>query len=622
MLENNDNKIQLLPDFIANQIAAGEVVQKPESVVKELVENSLDAGADNIIVIVKNAGKSLIHIVDNGEGISEKDLPKTILRHATSKIFTTEDLEQINTYGFRGEAMASIASVAKIEIRTKKANTEIGFKMVSEPMKEPEIEPFLCDIGTQIFVKDLFYNVPARRKFLKSNLSEFRWISETMIKFALSRPDVRFIFYDDSELIFDCKKDSLENRIINLLGKEKKNNIIKVEHQTPFLEVSGFVGTPEIAKQGKSNQYFFLNGRSINSPFLAHAVTACFENIIEPSKRPFFVLNLNINPKSIDINVHPQKHEVKFEKERDIYNSVKESISKAISLGSLSLADPFNKVFAHSPIIIEKDLQNQGQSLVINKLTGEIYENEYPKNLNNPRIYNSNSNAGFSNSSQFDSNHSPKSSTNAFEALFEAPKDNSSINKFPNIIKSSSFKVSAKIAIIQASDSCVVVNIPACLRRVLYDKAFNRLKSEKSASQELMFPSIIDISEVEKNLIVHLESNIQNVGFRYEIKGAKVYINSIPSEIREGEESYVFKGLLEDFQLDEYSELDLIKKELALRFSRRGFKSLIDTIKDADVYNLLMDVSQSEYWSYCPNGERTLRELNSYYLEGLLKTSF
>ncbi|MES2766700.1 MAG: DNA mismatch repair endonuclease MutL, partial [Bacteroidota bacterium] len=342
-------KIHILPDFIANQIAAGEVVQRPESVVKELVENSLDAGADSVAIVVRGAGKKLIHVIDNGRGMERDDLQLALKRHATSKIQTMQDLERIQTLGFRGEALASISSVASVEIRTKREEDSLGWKLCSEPNEAEVLEPFSAEKGTQIFVKNLFFNVPARRKFLKSDLTEFRYISDTMLKFAVSNPAVRFTFYDDDTLIFDTKPSALKERICDVLGAQIENNLIEISFKNDFVEVSGFVGKPLLAKQSRAGQYLFLNGRSIMNRAVSHAVFSPFEHILDKNQHPFFVLNLAIDPEKVDINVHPQKHEVKFDDDRVVYNAVQQAVGEALQSNHFVPEVRFREQVAQSP---------------------------------------------------------------------------------------------------------------------------------------------------------------------------------------------------------------------------------------------------------------------------------
>jgi DNA mismatch repair protein MutL len=385
MNEKSENIIRILPDFIANQIAAGEVVQRPESVVKELVENSLDSGATCIILVVKNAGKSLIHVVDNGSGMTKNDLELSVKRHATSKVFNSEDLEEIKTFGFRGEALASVCSVAGVEIRTKQNDSEYGWKLISEPMKDVLIEASKCDNGTQVFVRNLFYNVPARRKFLKSNLTEFRYISDTIIKIALAKPDIRFTFYDDDTLIFDVKASGLKERIISLLGQTVKESLIEVEYENDFVKINGYIGEPHLARQSRSGQYFFLNGRSILSNSLSHAVFSCYEQLLDKNQKPLFVLNIKIDYSKVDVNVHPQKHEVKFDDERFVYNSIKSAVLSSLNSHQLIPETEFNLMNAANPFINI----NEGNSRVfVNKITGEIVSgsNNFSNSFNNDKL--------------------------------------------------------------------------------------------------------------------------------------------------------------------------------------------------------------------------------------------
>lgn len=370
--------IQILPEFIANQIAAGEVVQRPESVVKELVENSFDAGADTIMVIVKDAGKSLIHIIDNGHGMSREDLALSIRRHATSKVFTSEDLEAIRTFGFRGEALASIASVANIEIRTLPQGEEHGWRLTAEPMKDPIIEPFAIDIGTQIFVRNLFYNLPARKKFLKTNLTEFRYISETMLRFALSKPDIRFVFYDDNTLIFDAQPGPLKKRIQDVIGESTAKAIIPLNHEENGIKLHGYIGLPSIAKQTRSNQYLFLNSRSIQSKSINFAVFSAYEHLLEKSKNPFYLINIELDPHEYDVNVHPQKHEVKFEDERLIHNLVNRAVVRALAENSVIPDASLDTIEAITPfkrIVVENE-ELERETLLVNKVTGEIIDKQ------------------------------------------------------------------------------------------------------------------------------------------------------------------------------------------------------------------------------------------------------
>jgi len=397
---HSKNNIQILPDFIANQIAAGEVVQRPESVVKELVENSIDANATSIAIFINDAGKSSIHIVDNGFGMSKENLALAPLRHATSKIHSAKDLEEIKTFGFRGEAIPSISSVALLEIRTKQKGDEHGWKLISEPQKEFKIEPATIgtveESGTQFFVKNLFYNVPARRKFLKANPTEQKYIYETVQKFAISNPDKRFIFYDNDSLIFDVKPETLCDRIKSVLKINNKNSndeqLLEVAFEVNDIKISGFIGQPQLARKVNPIQYLFLNGRSINSKNLSYAVYSAFENLIEKNLKPFFILNINLDYKTVDVNVHPQKSEVKFEDEKLVYNCVRKAVQESLKLHNF-VPDLIGKTPMNTAS--EEIIDSEKNIIFVDKKTGEIYntqkdDSNFFRNLNSGKYHSEN----------------------------------------------------------------------------------------------------------------------------------------------------------------------------------------------------------------------------------------
>ncbi len=493
-------KIKILPDFIANQIAAGEVVQRPESVIKELVENSLDAGANSIAVIVKGAGKQLIHIVDNGSGMNRDDLELSVKRHATSKIKTQEDLERINTLGFRGEALASIASVAHLEIRSKTDDEEevVGWKLISAPSEEIVLEPVATDTGTQVFVKNLFYNVPARRKFLRANLTEFRYISDTMIKYALSKHNVRFTFYDNDNLIFDVKPASLKDRIAELLGNITIDQLLEVSYENQLLKINGFIGKPEIAKRSRSGQYLFLNGRSIQSRSLSYSVFSSFEHLLEKSQHPIFVINIEIDPSNVDVNIHPQKHEVKFDDERYVYNSLRQAVSESLQRNDLTREINLREQDSESPFELVKSGNDDGKEIIVNKLTGEIIETtksgeqagRNPAATPRPVRHDYRS-------SQFGNEEINQRHLSAFDDLFGTgrPKEEfaaqAQAGNQGNLPESMYWQMHNKYILVQTETGILVVDQHNAHERILFEKSIKAMNRELSNSQELLFPERI-----------------------------------------------------------------------------------------------------------------------------------
>ena len=342
--------IHLLPEYLANQIAAGEVVQRPASVVKELLENAVDAGAAQVQLIVKEAGKQLVQVVDNGAGMSPTDARMSLERHATSKISSTEDLFRIRTLGFRGEALASIAAVAQVEIRTKQREHDTGSLLLVEGSQVTSQQPTACPDGTSISVKNLFFNVPARRNFLKSNAVEMRHILDEFQHVALANPHIAFSLYQNDLEVFSLPAGKLSQRIVALLGNGYKEQLAACEEVTHSISVRGFVGKPESSKKSRGDQFFFVNNRFIRSAYLNHAVLAAYEGLLARDTHPFYVLFLELDPKSIDINVHPTKTEIKFEDEKTVYAVVRAAVKQSLGLHNIAPSLDFDGDVNFAPI--------------------------------------------------------------------------------------------------------------------------------------------------------------------------------------------------------------------------------------------------------------------------------
>jgi DNA mismatch repair protein MutL len=322
--------IQLLPDNIANQIAAGEVIQRPASAVKELLENAVDAGAMHIQLIAADAGKSLLQVIDNGKGMSETDARMSFERHATSKIKNIDDLFHVRTMGFRGEALASIAAVAQVELKTRRAQDELGTYIEIENSNVIKQEPCHCNVGANICMKNLFFNVPARRNFLKSNAAEMRHVIDEFIRVAMAFPQIAFSFINNGQQVFSLEAGNLKQRILHLIGNQYAAKLVSVNETTDYLNIYGFAGKPETARKTRGEQYFFVNNRFIKSAYLNHAVMSAFENLIAKDSFPLYVLFIELDPAQVDINVHPTKQEIKFEDEKIVYAFVQAAIKHAL----------------------------------------------------------------------------------------------------------------------------------------------------------------------------------------------------------------------------------------------------------------------------------------------------
>ena len=328
--------IQLLPDTIANQIAAGEVIQRPASVVKELLENAVDAGSTTIKLIIKDAGKTLIQVVDNGCGMSETDARMSFERHATSKIRAVEDLFELRTMGFRGEALASIASIAQVELRTRQRKNELGTRILIDGFQLKTQEPCQCIEGTNIAIKNLFFNVPARRNFLKTNTVEMRHIMDEFQRVALAHPDIFFSLQHNGSEVMHLPPTNLRQRIVNVLGQGSNKKLVPVREETDLVKLSGFVGKPDYAKKTRGDQYFFVNNRFIKSSSLNHAVVSAYEDLLPQNTYPLYVIFIDIDPARIDINVHPTKQEIKFDDDKMVYNYLKVSVRHALGQYSVT----------------------------------------------------------------------------------------------------------------------------------------------------------------------------------------------------------------------------------------------------------------------------------------------
>ncbi len=596
------NRIKILPEYIANQIAAGEVVQRPESVVKELVENSLDAGADSIAVVIHNGGKKLIHIVDNGYGMGREDLLLSIRRHATSKIISAEDLEEIRTYGFRGEALASIAAVSQLEIRSKTLNSDLGWKLISEPNREPTIEPISMDTGTQVFVRHLFYNVPARKKFLKSDLTEFRYISDTLLKIALCRNDVRFVFYDEDSLVFDVHKSTTEERIKVLLGDLIYDSILKVDFEYQGVRIWGYIGQPHLAKTSRGGQYLYLNGRNIKSRALTYAVFLAYEHLLEKQTNPFFFLNIELDPKKFDVNVHPQKQEVKFEDDKFIFNLVNTAVSKTLSENnltpSISIQTKFEPIYK---VPVSEDL-NSKEFQLVNRLTGEIIEKKdffgNIKNLESKRGFKFKPKASIN----------PRISTN-IENLIKSNAtlelQDESGNQWKTICQ-----IHNKFILIEKEDRILLIDQHAAHERILFERASKAIYGDGSTVQQLLFPITFYLNPSEFSAIKEIRTELHKLGFNFELSAnGEIEILGVPSDIIHSERVDILKEILASFiETTEVQKSDIREHIIATYSCKAAIKTgQILTIEE--MVALVNELYKCDIPFACPHGRPTMVEI-------------
>ncbi len=507
--------IHLLPDNIANQIAAGEVIQRPASVVKELIENSLDAGSTEIKLIIKDAGKTLIQVVDNGKGMSQTDARMCFERHATSKISEANDLFSIKTMGFRGEALASIAAIARIELITKQSNDEVGTSIIIEGSNLVKQEGTTTVNGTNISVKNLFFNVPARRKFLKTDAVELKYISQEFLRTALANSEIAFFFYNNGNESYRLNSGNLKQRIVNIFGKNYSEKVVSLDQSAKDFKLNGFIGKPEYAKKTKGEQYFFVNKRFIKSPYLSHAVKIAFENIIGSEYHPFYVINIELDPSKIDINVHPTKTEIKFEDERLIYNYVKVAVKQAIgqySMQSIDFNSNVNFGLRHSESkpsaawdsntyrkemsVLEKDNLKSWQ---------KMYEGlEVEKNRIPPQDQ----------SLTLESSISEKNIGETFTAYD---------SKDP-------FQLHQSYIVTQIKSGMMLIDQQTAHRRILYEKYLSQLESNAPMTQKQLFAQTIEVERSEAELLKVILPKLHKFGFEINHFGDNTFIvNGIPA---------------------------------------------------------------------------------------------
>jgi DNA mismatch repair protein MutL len=563
--------IQLLPDAIANQIAAGEVVQRPASALKELLENGVDAGATQIQVVVKEAGKQLIQVIDNGKGMSATDARMSFERHATSKIRTSADLFSIRTFGFRGEALASIAAVAQVELKTRQAESELGTLIQIEGSEVKKQEPFAGNVGTSVSMKNLFFNVPARRNFLKSNPVEMRHIVDEFQRVALSYSEIGFSLYQQDLEVYNLSPGKLSHRIVQLFGKSYQGQLIPCEELTPHVNVKGFVGKPENAKKTRGEQFFFVNNRFIKSSYLHHAVGNAFEGLIQSDQHPFYVLFLEIDPSHIDINVHPTKTEIKFDDERTVYAVIRAAVKQA--LGSHHVVPAID--FSYDVNFNEKWDQDPSKK--------EEVDREYSyKTFNTPEFKQAIT-SGWE--KLFESNlparpaqeqHRIQESENT-EVLTFSSKVNpdQSLDRIPRPSEEDStgttFQVELSYVVAQMSTGMLIVDQQAAHERILYERYLRQLKLAQGPSQQCLFPPVIELGSADFALVQDLMPELHSLGFMVSEFGKDtVIIQGVPADIQIKNEKELFEGLLEQFK-NFKSELSLDKREnLARSLARRS----------------------------------------------------
>ncbi len=554
--------IHLLPDSVANQIAAGEVIQRPASAVKELLENAIDAKAKIIKLIIKEAGKQLIQVIDDGDGMSETDARMSFERHATSKLKNADDLFNITTKGFRGEALASIAAISQVELKTRKEAVNIGTEIVIHGSNLISQEVCSCSKGTSISVKNLFYNTPARRNFLKSNQVETSHIIEELHRVALAHPDISFILINNDAEVFNLEAGNLRKRIVALFGNSYNEKLVPVEQKSTIVNVIGYVIKPEFSRKTRGEQYFFLNNRFIKNSYLHHAVQGAFAGLLPNDSHPSYFLNLEIDPKAIDVNIHPTKTEVKFEDEKSIYAILRSTIKQ--SLGKYNIA-PSLSFETESSI----DFNIKPKEGFIQPPTVKIDSNYNPFN-SKTEIPNLHKHSKFEQEIGQRQENNLTYASKIYEGIKEVESSNLKLDLSNNPVQNNdsgiaSFQIGTQFIITKVKNGLVVIDQQAAAERILFEKNIKAIATQKNISQQLLFPQTIELPSIESSLLKELISDLFIVGLEIEEFGKNTFIiRGIPANMQESEILQTIQYLIENIKEGE-SDINLKKNEKIAR---------------------------------------------------------
>lgn len=598
--------IQLLPDHIANQIAAGEVIQRPASAVKELLENAVDSGADNIQLIIKDAGKELVQVIDNGCGMSEMDARMCFERHATSKINRIDDLFHIRTMGFRGEALASIAAVAQVVLKTRKENEELGTYLEIENSEVKKQEPCSSAKGTSISMKNLFFSVPARRHFLKSNTTEMRHIVDEFLHVALAFPTVTFIFNANGQELFHLSAGNIKQRILQVLGNHYKERLVNVKEQTEYLTVSGFVGKPEAAKKTRGDQYFFVNNRYIRSGYLHHAMMGAFADLIPPDSHPMYALYIELDPERVDINVHPTKQEIKFEDEKLIYAFVQSAVKHALARFSITPTLDFelDADIEQLPSISQPFTEQQKQATSATDIFKTFTQKYQAHTLGNThQFYPSSGNQPGTSSGRMPTMPSEdwenKSTASGQEGATDMWENEEVQHKQPQ-------QIHGKYMLQQIKSGFILMDQQAAHERILYERYQQAFRQNPLPTQQSLFPEKLELSPADTVLLEEMLPELKILGYDIQSSGESTFvIHGVPGDVDTGNEKENIEDLLEQFKHFS-AELKMDKREkmirsLAMQHALKPGKLLTP----AEMQNLVDRLFACEQPQTTPGGRNT-----------------
>ena len=600
--------IKLLPDNIANQIAAGEVVQRTASVVKELLENSVDAGSSQSQLIIKNAGKTLVQVVDNGCGMSETDARMSFERHATSKIQNLGDLYQIHTLGFRGEALASIAAVAEVELKTKRSIDETGTLILADNSEIRKQEACATPDGTSIAVKNLFYNVPARKNFLKSNAIELRHITEEFVRVALANPGILFKMFNDDEEVYHLRAGSLHQRIVSLFGKKYDEILVPIEEKTDIISLKGFIGKPDAARKIRGDQYFFANNRFIKNAYLNHAVSGAYEELLPDDAYPFYAIFMELDPSKIDINVHPTKTEIKFEDEKMIYAIMRSAIRKSLNQHHIAPGLNFDE-----------------------EMTMRIPE---PGISNRESIRTSPSGTSFNQGGSGDYlKNTQRASPDQWGELYKILENKESVNRIessgndddetedqlPGIDESEQkpvVQLHLRYIVTSIRSGMIVIHQQLAHERILFEKYLKAIDEPGNYSQKLLFPEVIELNSADFLLVSEILPEIKSLGFDLEPFGKNAFmINGTPADLKDLNQKNMLEKIIEDYKNTQGAETYSKHEKLALAFAKNTSIKIGRPLAYDEMTRLIDELFGCTTPYFSPEGRPTIITISSDELD-------
>jgi DNA mismatch repair protein MutL len=603
--------INLLSDHIANQIAAGEVIQRPSSAVKELLENAVDAGATEIQLLIKDAGKELVQVIDNGKGMSPTDARMSFERHATSKISKIEDLFSIRTMGFRGEALASMAAVGQMELKTRRAEDEVGTHIIIEGSEVRSQEPCVTGTGTNIMLKNLFFNVPARRNFLKSNTTELRNIVDEFTRIALAHPGVAFRYFSNGSEQYNLQTGSLKARIMALFGNSYEKKLVPVSEQTDFLNIHGFTGKPDAAMKTRGMQYFFLNNRFIRSNYLNHALVQAYEGLIPKEMFPFYVLFLEVDPARVDVNVHPTKQEVKFEDDQLMYAYLNASVKHALARNNIAPSLDFS-------------LSAEIQQLPSVQLPQSRQDVDAARNSYLSDSFSKKNQAHFIDKK--DGLSQWKEVYTIAASIPAQPKDHTPAREMTQqtLVQSASAKqnilvVQGSMLVTTVKSGLMYIHIRRAQERIWFERLMSQWEDGKPVAQRVLFPLTYEVMPQDEPVLVSLLPDMHRIGFDITHFGKNTFVvHGIPSGMSSGEEKLVLDELLEHHKNESHKALEANAHTMIMKIARRMASGSTDYTQGENQQALIDELFACSQPEYSPNGKKVFGVMPREDLDNLL----